>query len=115
MGTVVINWEIWEKHIFWIFFGAFRAPGWPETDSPRKTIASSGVETQIRALETPFVAIFRFWNQKKLGTKVFGVFIPWAPPKAQNTKDLGLGPWFCAEKRVGDWVMMSRRYYSPQS
>ena len=78
-------------------FGVFRAPGWPETDSPRKTIASSGVETQIRALETPFVAIFRFWNQKKLGTKVFGVFIPWAPPRAQNTKNIGLGPWFCAE------------------
>ena len=42
------------------FFGAFRAPGWPETDSPRKMIASSGVETEIRALGTRFVAIFRF-------------------------------------------------------
>ena len=42
------------------FFGAFRAPGWPETDSPRKMIASSGVETEIRALGARFVAIFRF-------------------------------------------------------
>ena len=45
---------------FWIFFGAFRAPGWPETDSPRKIITKSGVETRIRALGTRFVAIFRF-------------------------------------------------------
>ena len=44
----------------WIFFGAFRAPGWPETDSPRKIITKSGVETRIRALGTRFVAIFRF-------------------------------------------------------
>ena len=42
------------------FFGPPRAPGWPETDSPRKMIASSGVETEIRALGTRFVAIFRF-------------------------------------------------------
>ena len=83
---------------FAVRVGPPRAPGWPETDSPRKTIASSGVETQIRALETPFVAIFRFWNQKQLGTKVFGGFIPWAPPKAQNTENLGLGPWCCAEQ-----------------
>ena len=41
-------------------FGAFRAPGWPETDSPRKIITKSGVETRIRALGTRFVAIFRF-------------------------------------------------------
>ena len=41
-------------------FGPPRAPGWPETDSPRKMIASSGVETRIRALGTRFVAIFRF-------------------------------------------------------
>ena len=40
--------------------GAFRAPGWPETDSPRKIITKSGVETRIRALGTRFVAIFRF-------------------------------------------------------
>ena len=37
-----------------------RAPGWPETDSPRKTIASSGVETRIRALGTRFVAVVPF-------------------------------------------------------
>ena len=36
-----------------------RAPGWPETDSPRKMIANSGVETRSRALGTRFVAIFR--------------------------------------------------------
>ena len=36
------------------------APGWPETDSPRKMIASSGVEIEIRATGTPFAAIFRF-------------------------------------------------------
>ena len=45
---------------FLICFGAFRAPGWPETDSPRKIITKSGVETRIRALGTRFVAIFRF-------------------------------------------------------
>ena len=42
------------------FFGLPRAPGWPETDSPRSMMASSGVETEIRALGTRFVAIFRF-------------------------------------------------------
>ena len=36
-----------------------RAPGWPETDSPRKMIANSGVETKIGALGTRFVATFR--------------------------------------------------------
>ena len=41
-------------------FGAFRAPAWPETDSPRKIITKSGVETRIRALGTRFVALFRF-------------------------------------------------------
>ena len=40
--------------------GPPRAPGWPETDSPRKTIANSGVGTQIRALGAHFVAIFVF-------------------------------------------------------
>ena len=44
----------------WGLVGPPRAPGWPETDSPRKMIASSGVGTQIRALGTRFVAIFRF-------------------------------------------------------
>ena len=38
------------------------APGWPETDSPRKMMASSGVETKIGALGNRFVAIFRFWK-----------------------------------------------------
>ena len=42
------------------FFGAPLAPGWPETDSPRKMMANSGVHTQIRALGTRFVAIFVF-------------------------------------------------------
>ena len=37
-----------------------RAPGWPETDSPRNMIANSRVDTQIRAPGTRFVAIFRF-------------------------------------------------------
>ena len=41
-------------------FGPPRAPGWPETDSPRKIITKSGVETRIRALGARFVAIFRF-------------------------------------------------------
>ena len=41
------------------------APGWPETDSPRKTIANSGVETRIRALGTHFVAIFRLYVKAK--------------------------------------------------
>ena len=41
-------------------FGAFRAPGWPETDSPRKVITKSGVEVRIRALGTRFVAFFLF-------------------------------------------------------
>ena len=57
---VVINLEFLQQIVFFYFFGAFRAPGWPETDSPRKMIASSGVETEIRALGTRFVAIFRF-------------------------------------------------------
>ena len=35
---------------------------WLETDSPRKMIASSGVETRIGALGTRFVAIFRLSN-----------------------------------------------------
>ena len=42
------------------FFLPPRAPGWPETDSPRKMVANSGVDTQIRALGTRVVAIFRF-------------------------------------------------------
>ena len=46
--------------MWFVFFWAFRAPGWPETDSPRKIITKSGVETRIRALGTRFVAIFRF-------------------------------------------------------
>ena len=37
-----------------------RAPGGPETDSPRKIITKSGVETRTRALGTRVVAIFRF-------------------------------------------------------
>ena len=40
-------------------FGAFRAPGWPDTDSPRKIITKSGVETRSRALGTRFAASFR--------------------------------------------------------
>ena len=51
------------------FFGAFRAPGWPETDSPRKMIASSGVETEIRALGTRFVAIVVFENDTRKNGK----------------------------------------------
>ena len=43
-------------------FGPPWAPGWPETDSPRKMVGTSGVETRIRALGTPFVTIFRFWK-----------------------------------------------------
>ena len=50
------------------FFGAFRAPGWPETDSPRKMIASSGVETEIRALGACFMAIFRVAGESKRRT-----------------------------------------------
>ena len=50
---------------FRTFFGPPRAPGWPETDSPRKMMASSGVDIQIRALRTRFVAIFRFWKNWK--------------------------------------------------
>ena len=45
---------------FSIFVGPPRALEWPETDSPRKMIANSGVETRIRALGTRFVATFRF-------------------------------------------------------
>ena len=41
-------------------FGPPWVPGWPETDSLRKIITKSGVETRIRALGTRFVAIFRF-------------------------------------------------------
>ena len=43
--------------------GAFRAPGWVDTDFRRKIIkiiTKSGVETRIRVLGTRFVAIFRF-------------------------------------------------------
>ena len=43
--------------------GLFRppwAPGWPETESLLKVIANSGVDIQIQALGTHFVAIFRF-------------------------------------------------------
>ena len=50
-------------HHMWVFpiiGGHPRAPGRPETDSPRNMIANSGVGTQIRALGTRFVAIFRF-------------------------------------------------------
>ena len=57
---VVINLEFFEILRNFGFFGAFRAPGWPETDSPRKIITKSGVETRIRALGARFVAIFRF-------------------------------------------------------
>ena len=55
-------WKIFGT-IFWIFWPP-RVPGWPETDSPRKMMASSGVETEIRALGTRFVAIFRFAGVK---------------------------------------------------
>ena len=61
---VVINLEILENsEKFAKYSGRFgppRAPGWPETDSPRKIITKSGVETRIRALGARFVAIFRF-------------------------------------------------------
>ena len=33
------------------------APGWPETESPRKTVANSGVETQLGALGTHVVVV----------------------------------------------------------
>ena len=42
--------------------GRPRAPGWPETDSPRHMTTSSGFETKIRALGSGFVAIFRVWK-----------------------------------------------------
>ena len=42
--------------VFW----ASRAPGWPETDSPRKVIAGSRVETRIRALGNHSVVMFGF-------------------------------------------------------
>ena len=42
--------------VFW----ASRAPGWPETDSPRKAIAGSRVETRIRALGNHSVVMFGF-------------------------------------------------------
>merc|ERR1712243_424003 len=53
------------RAIFGNFCWPPRAPGWPETDSPRKTIANSRVETRIRALRTHFVAIFRFAGEAK--------------------------------------------------
>ena len=37
-------------------FGPPRAPGWPDTDSPRKATASSGVAARIRAPGTRVVA-----------------------------------------------------------
>ena len=39
--------------------GPPKAPGWAGTDSPRKLLHENGVETQIRALGTRFVAMFR--------------------------------------------------------
>ena len=45
-----------------LFFLPPRAAGWPETDSPRKMIASSGVETKVGASGIAFVAIFRCWK-----------------------------------------------------
>ena len=52
------NFENFEK--FSGRFGPPWVPGRPETDSLRKIITKSGVETRIRALGTRFVAIFRF-------------------------------------------------------
>ena len=58
------------KHVFKYVAGPLlgrvgppRALGWPETDSPRKTIADSGVEIQIHALRDRFVAMFCFENE----------------------------------------------------
>ena len=58
------------NHVFFFranfyFFGPPWAPGWPETDSPRKMMANSGVDTRIRALGTRFVAIFRLYVKAK--------------------------------------------------
>ena len=64
----------------WLF-GPPRAPGWPETDSPRKLRADSRVETRIRALGTRFVAIFRGW-------KTFGA--PPLPDPLGTTKSSGI-------------------------
>ena len=58
--------------IFGNFSGRFsgtdgppQALGWPETDSPRKMMASSGVEIEIGALGTRFVATFRLYVKAK--------------------------------------------------
>ena len=51
----------------------------PKTDSPRKMIASSGVETGIRALGTHVVVIFRFSLGNKMPGKTLslsGFFFP---------------------------------------
>ena len=46
--------------MFGVFWAAPGAGGWPETDAPRTTIATSRVGTEIRARGTRFVATFRF-------------------------------------------------------
>ena len=89
------------------FFEIFRVIFWIFLASPGPGVAGNGFSaknhSQFRGRDAnpcpgdPFRGDFPFLEQKKLGTKVFGVFIPWAPPRAQNTKNLGLGPWFCAE------------------
>ena len=48
------------KFVVVAFLGPPWAPGWPETDSPRKMIANSWIETEIRVLGLRFVAIFCF-------------------------------------------------------
>ena len=50
------------------------APGWPETDSPRNMMATSGVETKIRAVGTRFVVIFHFWET------IWSTTLPPCPP-----------------------------------
>ena len=90
------------------FLEIFRVIFWIFLASPGPGVAGNGFSaknhSQFRGRdanpcpEDPFRGDFPFLEQKKLGTKVFGVFIPWAPPRAQNSENLGLGPWFFAER-----------------
>ena len=66
------------------FVGPPRAPGWPETDSPRKTIAPDAPETQIRALGAHFVAIFRFSVGAKCVGKTLSLSVFFVPEISRN-------------------------------
>ena len=80
---------------FSVFLGQPRAPGWPETDSPRKMMQNSRIETEIRGLGTRFAAVQSFdkkrvrTNLQTYGLQNHGLAISdTPPPRKRKTKEI---------------------------